>query len=75
MPEPKKRQTKGSQGSRRAHLKLKPINLAPCSHCKKLKLPHRMCTSCGYYNDREVVNVLEKELKKKEKEKEKRKKE
>ena len=71
MPEPKGRRTKGKQGSRRSHLKLRPLTLAPCSHCGKPKLPHRLCVGCGYYNNREVVNVLEKELKKKEKEKKK----
>ena len=67
MGVPRAHRTKGKQGSRRSHLNLKLISLSLCSHCKKPKLPHVMCGFCGYYKDREVINVLAKELKKKEK--------
>jgi len=31
-----------------------------CSHCGKPTIPHQVCPNCGYYKDREIVNVLEK---------------
>ena len=67
MGVPKGRRTRGKRGSRRSHLRRKPIDLSFCSHCKKPKLPHKMCASCGFYDGKEVVNILARELKKKEK--------
>jgi len=58
---------KGKQGRRRSHLALKQLQLVACSHCKKMIRPHMVCKFCGFYKDREVVNVLARELKKKEK--------
>jgi len=28
-----------------------------CPHCHELKLPHRVCPHCGYYNGMPVVAV------------------
>jgi len=58
---------KGKQLRRRSHMALKSLSLTPCSHCKKEIPSHIVCKFCGYYNSREVINVLAKELKKKEK--------
>lgn len=46
---------------------LKKIALVSCAHCSKLKSAHEVCKYCGYYNGKEVINVISKELKKKEK--------
>ena len=44
------------QASRRAnHDKVSAPNLALCSRCGEAKLPHRVCPSCGYYKNREIV--------------------
>ncbi|PIR41233.1 MAG: 50S ribosomal protein L32 [Candidatus Yanofskybacteria bacterium CG10_big_fil_rev_8_21_14_0_10_46_23] len=69
MPVPKKRQTKGRQGGRRSHIKLKLPKLVTCAHCNQPKFPHRLCQSCGFYNDRQVIDRVAQELKKKEKSK------
>lgn len=29
-----------------------------CPKCGHAKLPHRVCTNCGYYKDREVIQTL-----------------
>lgn len=54
------------------HLFLEKPNLALCSKCKKLSLPHNVCKNCGYYKGTEVIDVLKKldrkERKKREKE-------
>jgi len=66
------RHTKTHQRSKRAHLKLSQVALIHCSHCNALTLPHQICTNCGYYKGRQVIDVLakleQKERKKKEKE-------
>ncbi|MDP3954452.1 MAG: 50S ribosomal protein L32 [bacterium] len=71
MPEPRHHNTRGHRNRRRSHMALKKLALVSCEHCKKMKLPHLTCPNCGYYGQREVVNVLAKELKKKEKAKKK----
>jgi large subunit ribosomal protein L32 len=40
---------------RRGHDRLATVNLADCSNCGELKLPHHVCAICGYYNGREVI--------------------
>lgn len=67
MAVPRHHMAKGKQLRRRSHLALKPKNLAKCSHCGKMIMPHIVCKFCGYYKGNEVVNVLAKELKKREK--------
>ncbi len=67
MGVPRAHSTRGQKGRRRSHLSLKSLVLVLCSHCQKPKLPHLVCKSCGFYGDREVINVLARELKKKEK--------
>jgi len=67
MAVPRHHMAKGKQLRRRSHLALKPKNLAKCSHCGKMIMPHNVCKFCGYYKGIEVVNVLAKELKKSEK--------
>ena len=42
--------------------------LATCAKCDKAVLPHHICAYCGFYNGREVIDVLAK-LTKKEKKK------
>lgn len=52
---PKKRISRGRRNRRRAHDGLKVLNLVPCPQCHELRLPHRVCPSCGYYRGVEVV--------------------
>ncbi len=28
-----------------------------CPNCGEVKLPHRVCPSCGYYRNREVIET------------------
>ncbi|MBI2446911.1 MAG: 50S ribosomal protein L32 [Parcubacteria group bacterium] len=62
------RHTKGKRNRRRSHLALKKTFLAVCDKCDREVLPHHICAYCGYYNKREVIDVLAK-LDKKEKKK------
>lgn len=41
--------------SRRANWKLEVPNLVECPQCHELKMPHRVCPSCGSYKGKQVV--------------------
>ena len=60
MAVPKQRHTKSKRDRRRVHLRLALPKLVPCPKCGKLKLPHAVCSYCGYYKGREVIDVLKK---------------
>jgi len=68
MPNPKQRHTKSRRNRRRAHLRIKRQKLSRCPKCGEPVLAHHVCSFCGYYNGKEVINVLAK-LEKKEKKK------
>lgn len=58
-PLPKQRISKGRRNRRRAHHALKRPNLVQCTNCGEMRLPHRVCPNCGYYQGREVVSIEE----------------
>ena len=72
MAVPKQRKTKSRRDQRRMHIFLKEQALSTCSHCGRLKVSHTICKSCGYYKNKQVLNILgkleKKERKKREKE-------
>jgi large subunit ribosomal protein L32 len=72
MGVPKQRHTKSRRNRRRMHLFIKAPFLAKCLKCGKPVLPHTACLNCGYYQGREIIDVLKKldrkERKKREKE-------
>jgi large subunit ribosomal protein L32 len=59
MPNPKRRHSKRRTSARRTHDSLRRSILAECPNCHEPKLPHRVCTHCGKYKGREVVEVAE----------------
>ena len=60
MAVPKSRHTKSKRNRRRSHISLKAPVLISCSKCGTSVLPHTLCSNCGYYKGREIINVLEK---------------
>lgn len=66
------RHTKTKQRHSRAHQALEPFTFGRCSNCGAPTLPHQVCSNCGYYKSRQVIDVLahleKKERKQKEKE-------
>jgi len=58
MAVPKQRKTKSRRNQRRMHIHLDKPSLASCPQCKEKKLMHTVCKACGYYKNREVVDVL-----------------
>lgn len=57
MAHPKRRASKSRRDKRRTHKILKNIQLAKCSNCGALHRYHHVCTECGFYRGRQVVNV------------------
>lgn len=68
---PTKHTTHGKVRRRRSHLKLQTTSLMACPKCGAAMMPHRYCPNCGYYNGKEVVDVLAKLSKKEKKSREK----
>ncbi|MGB7136985.1 MAG: 50S ribosomal protein L32, partial [Acidobacteriaceae bacterium] len=44
---------------RRAHDAISGPALSECPNCHERKRPHHTCPKCGYYKDREVLEVKE----------------
>lgn len=55
MPNPKRRMSKSRRDKRRTHYKASAPTLGVCSHCGEMKLTHRACPSCGYYNEKSML--------------------
>jgi len=57
MALPKRRTSKARQGKRRSHLSLGLPSVESCPHCHNPKLAHHACRTCGWYNDRQAIEV------------------
>jgi len=57
MAVPKRRHSKARKRKRRTHFKTEATASQACPRCSDPKLPHRVCPTCGYYKDAEVVQV------------------
>lgn len=57
MAVPKRKMSKARHNSRHATWKLETPNLTACPQCHELKMPHRVCPSCGFYRSKEVIKV------------------
>lgn len=55
MAVPKKRHTKSARNQRRANQKVKKPSISICQMCKSPKKPHHLCSVCGTYKKRKVV--------------------
>ena len=56
-PLPKRKYPKSRRGKRRSHLALTVPALDTCPQCHNPKLAHRVCLTCGNYNDRQAIEV------------------
>jgi len=59
MANPKHKLSRLRTRRRRANDFIKTINLSKCPSCREVKMPHRICKSCGYYNGREIIRAQE----------------
>ncbi len=53
------RKSRSKRGMRNAHRRLKKPAVAKCLRCQQAVQPHRVCSNCGYYGKRKVVQVKE----------------
>lgn len=56
------RHTSGHTRNRRSHHALKGARFETCPKCSAKHLMHRVCTNCGNYRGREVVDTMKKTL-------------
>lgn len=63
---PARHHSKSRRNKGRSHMALKAKFFIKCPHCGRKILPHQVCPYCGYYKEREVIDVF-KGLSKKEK--------
>ena len=61
MAVPKQKIPKGRRDRRRNATKLEPGTQSVCPQCGQVKLPHRVCGKCGFYNKKKVIDVGGKE--------------
>lgn len=57
MAVPKKKTSKARKRKRRTHQAAHTPATQACPRCGDPKLPHRVCPTCGYYRDTEVIQV------------------
>ena len=57
MALPKGKISKARKHSRQANWKLSAPAIVECPQCHEMKLAHRVCKKCGYYNGRQVIVV------------------
>ena len=55
MAVPKRKISRSQKGKRRIHQKVAAPGTSVCPQCKEVKLAHRICSNCGYYNGKEVI--------------------
>ncbi|MBC8412192.1 MAG: 50S ribosomal protein L32 [Nitrospira sp.] len=62
MANPTSRHTRSRRDMRRATwMKTTAPNLNLCPECQEPKLPHRICMSCGTYNKKKILEVVDKD--------------
>ena len=61
------RADRSHRDNRRSHFALTAANLSKCPDCKATVMAHHVCTNCGKYGGKQVINVqakLDKKVKK-----------
>ncbi len=57
MAVPFRRTSKTKKRMRRTHLKKTVPGMTVCSNCGASIKPHRVCTECGFYKNKEAINT------------------
>lgn len=60
MAVPKRRTSTARKNKRCSSVwKMDAPTLVKCSNCGAYTVPHKVCSSCGYYNGKQVVSTEE----------------
>lgn len=54
---PQNKTSKSRTRKRRSHHALAAPCLARCQRCSAAKLPHAVCSNCGYYRGKKVLEL------------------
>ncbi|PIR68155.1 50S ribosomal protein L32 [Candidatus Nomurabacteria bacterium CG10_big_fil_rev_8_21_14_0_10_35_16] len=65
------RHTKSHTKNRRSHHALKSTNFTKCTNCQTLKRRHNVCSNCGFYRGKKILDLIKREERKQKKLKEK----
>lgn len=58
---PQRRISKTRKRKRRTHFKLDLPGMMVCPNCGEIKLSHRVCKECGFYDGKQVKTIKTKE--------------
>jgi len=61
------RSTKSHTKNRRSHHALLSTSFSKCENCKAFKIRHTVCSSCGFYRGKKVLDLIKKTEKKQKK--------
>lgn len=61
MAVPKSKVSKSRRNSRAANWKITAVDLVSCPNCGELMQSHRVCSACGYYDGKQVVEQKKKD--------------
>lgn len=60
MAVPKRKTSKARRDKRRAsNVKMTAPQFISCPKCHEPKMPHRICSECGFYDGKEVLEIKE----------------
>ncbi|MDR1774884.1 MAG: 50S ribosomal protein L32 [Actinomycetes bacterium] len=57
MAVPKRRKGRAKVNSRRSSHSISAIKSQECPQCHEPKLPHHVCSTCGYYDGKEIIEI------------------
>lgn len=61
------RHTKSHTKNRRSHHALSSTSFSECANCSALKRRHTVCSACGFYRGKKVLDLVKKVEKKQKK--------
>ena len=57
MAVPKRKHSKARKNKRKSHLAIKATALRRCARCNSAVKPHTICTNCGHYRGRMIIDL------------------